>query len=86
MACFQRGELLWQPLPSSTSLRRRYFLSSLLSAYKIPMSGLRAPSIDRAAATVPLEFDVPASLMSADKTVDRNLDGCVLPWRALDLR
>ena len=27
MACFQRSELLRQPLPSSTSLRRRYFLS-----------------------------------------------------------
>ena len=27
MACFQRGELLRQPLPFFTSLRRRYFLS-----------------------------------------------------------
>ena len=38
MVCFQRGELLRQPLPSSTSLRRRYFLSSNRSSHDVAAS------------------------------------------------
>ena len=38
MACFQRGELLRQPLPSSTSLRRRYFLSYAVSSGLLEVS------------------------------------------------
>ena len=38
MACFQRGELLRQPLPSCTSLRRRYFLSSRRSSHDVAAS------------------------------------------------
>ena len=66
MASFQRSELLRQPLPSSTSLRRRYFLSSLLSAYRVPMSGL-VPSVwtvyEIACPVLPDGFDVAASLV-----------------------
>ena len=35
MECFQRGELLRQPPPSSTSLRRCYFLSCLRSSHDV---------------------------------------------------
>ena len=66
MASFQRSELLRQPLPSSTSLRRRYFLSSLLSAYRVPMSGL-VPCVwtvyEIAGPVLPDGFDVAASLV-----------------------
>ena len=38
MACFQKGELLRQPPPSPTSLRRRYFLSSRRSSHDVAAS------------------------------------------------
>ena len=40
MACFPRGELLRQPLPSFTSLRRRYFLTSRRSSHDAAASML----------------------------------------------
>ena len=38
MACFQRSEPLRQPLPSSTSSRRRYFLPSYRSSHDVAAS------------------------------------------------
>ena len=78
-----------------------FFPGSLLRGGGVGVLGLRIVVQDVAASfwlnvapeAVPLEFEVLASLMSAaaavtlvDKTVDRNLDVCVLPWRALDRR